>query len=257
MTNVVGIIQARMESKRLPGKVLKTIHGHSFLSLIISRLHRCTLLNNLVVAVPDNSVNEVIKEHLYKLNVECVLGSENNLVKRYKKAADLYEADYIVRITADCPFVDPEVIDNMVTLIKSSKLDFITNVYPPSWPDGLDISVFSRKTLDQANHYAKLDSEKEHVVPWMWKNSNLTGVKRLKAYNFPAPYDLSSYRWTLDTKSDLSFFKKISLKLSWSDIQSMNWREFIKFFIDNSSIVAINSENNRDDGYLQSLSKEK
>ena len=109
-----------------------------------------------------------------------VFGSEKNLINRYFKAANTYDADYIVRVTSDCPFVDPILIDEMANMIFRSDLDFVTNVCPPTWPDGLDITIFSRETLNKTKKHAKLDSEREHVVPWMCNNSNLKEKKRLK-----------------------------------------------------------------------------
>lgn len=256
MSKIFAIIQARMESTRLPGKVLKKLHGKSIISLIVKRLHRSSGLDELLVAIPDNSSNLVIKEHLKTLNVRCIQGSENNLIQRFKKVADITQAKYIVRVTADCPFVDPEVIDKMIKLIRSKNLDYITNVIPPSWPDGLDISIFSVRTLNMANKNVKSNSDKEHLVPWIWRNSTLMGSNKIKADNYMAPYDMSSHRWTLDTEKDLLFFEKVSSKLSQNDLQSMNWKEFMDFFTNNPDITKINSDIVRDEGLIKSLKME-
>ena len=256
MTRVIGIIQARMTSTRLPGKILKLIHNKTFLELIIRRLQRSNILTDIVLAVPENNSSDPLVRFATKLDFNIVFGSENNLINRYFKAANMYDADYIVRVTSDCPFVDPILIDEMANMIFRSDLDFVTNVCPPTWPDGLDITIFSRETLNKTKKYAKLDSEREHVVPWMWNNSNLKEKKRLKGYNFTAPSNLSNYRWTLDDKLDLEFFKSVSKKLSWQELVKMSWKEFILFFKDKNDITMINSYTQRDQGYLKSLSED-
>src|SRR5690606_21487233 len=123
-------------------------------------------------------------------------GSEDDVLARYAGAAEAAAADVIVRLTGDCPFADPEVIDDLVAWRDREGLDYVTNVLPPTWPDGLDCSVFTRATLEAAAANAQLPSEREHVVPWMWVNSDVQGGGRLRAGNRAAPENLSSYRWT-------------------------------------------------------------
>ena len=256
MTRVIAIIQARMNSERLPGKVLKLINGRTFIELIIRRLERSNLIDDIVFALPDNQSSHPIISLLKSININYHLGDEHNLVSRYLEAAKAHNADYIIRITADCPFVDPDIIDNMIKKILSNKLDFITNVFPPSWPDGLDITIFSIKTLLKTNKYASLNSDKEHVVPWMWKNSNLKNKNMLKAFNHIAPMDMRKYRWTLDTKEDYDFFNKTAKKLSWDMLVEMTWEGFIDFYKNNHNLSLINKKNKRDEGYKISLDKD-
>ena len=256
MTKVIAIIQARMNSKRLPGKVLKLINDRTFIELIIRRLERSQLIDDIVIALPANESSHPIIKLLKSININYSLGDEHNLISRYLKAAKAFNADYIIRITADCPFVDPDIIDNMIKKILSSELDFITNVIPPTWPDGLDITIFSMKTLLKTNKYASLNSDKEHVVPWMWKNSNLKNKNILKAFNYIAPVDMKKHRWTLDTKEDYDFFNKTAKKLSWNMLVEMTWKNFIDFYKNNNNLSLLNAGNKRDEGYKTSIEKD-
>jgi len=257
MIKIVAVVQARMNSKRFPGKVLKLIGDKSFIELIVKRLERSSMISKILFALPDNDSSKPIINLLNDINIDYVLGSENNLISRYKVAALESEADYIVRITADCPFIDPIIIDNMAKKMLSLKLDFITNVIPPSWPDGLDVTIFSNRTLSLTYYGAKLDSEKEHLVPWMWNNSNLKNKNVLKAYNYCSLDDLSKHRWTLDTKDDYNFFNLIGKKILWNDLVSMNWKDFLSFFDKNHAISLVNNHHIRDEGYKNSLFKDK
>ncbi len=257
MVKVVAIVQARMNSKRLPGKVLKTLAGKSILELIYKRLKKSKLINEIIFALPDNNSSIPIVDFLVNKNINYTLGSENNLISRYWIAANTTKADYIVRITADCPFVEPTIIDFMLDKMLSSDIDLITNVIPPSWPDGLDINIFTYKTLKLAFKEAKLDSEREHVVPWMWNNSNLNNKNTLKAFNFLAPMDISQYRWTLDTEEDYNFFSLTAKKLSWKNLVNMSWKDFLSFYNTNQEILLVNNKIHRDEGYKNSLEKDK
>ena len=257
MTNIVAVVQARMNSKRLPGKVLKLIAGKSFIELIVKRLERSTKINKILFALPNNDSSRPIIDLLSHINIDYVLGSENNLISRYKVAALKSKADYIVRITADCPFIDPIIIDNMAKKILSLKLDFITNVIPPSWPDGLDTTIFSKRTLSLTAHKATSFSDKEHVVPWMWNNSNLKNKNILKGYNYSSQIDLSKHRWTLDTKEDYNFFNLIGKKFLWEDLVSMNCIDFLSFIKKNHAISLLNNNSIRDEGYQNSLLRDK
>ena len=257
MVRVIAIIQARMNSERLPGKVLKLIKEKTFIELIVRRLERSKLIDDIVFALPDNESSKPIINLLKNINIGYNLGDEHNLLSRYLGAANANNADYIIRITADCPFIDPDIIDDMIKKILSTKLDFITNVLPPSWPDGLDVNIFSMKTLLKTNKDAKLNSDKEHVVPWMWKNSNLKNKNMFKAFNFLAPMNMEKYRWTLDTKEDYDFFYETAQELSWGKLVDMTWKDFIDFYKNNDNLNLINGDNKRDEGYKTSLDKDK
>lgn len=251
---LVAIIQARFNSSRLPGKVLKLIKGISFLELQIRRLKYSKRIDEIVLALPNNNSSEPLIKLANKIKISYILGNEENLLSRYKKAAIKTNADYIVRITSDCPLISPYILDEMVNLIFKKKYDIITNVLPPSWPDGLDLNVFNKKILFEACSNAVLKSDKEHVVPWMWRNSQLQKCKKFKGYNYKSRKDYSFMRWTLDSQSDFLFFKKLSLYLSLKELETMSFEDFISFFKKNKNLVKINADNIRDSGYTKSQS---
>lgn len=251
--NIVVIVQARMNSTRLNGKVLKLINGITFLELLIRRLKNSNNINKIVLAFPENYSSTPLIQLSKKIGIEYVLGSEKNLLLRYKKAALETDADYIIRITSDCPLVDPLLLDNMINLILKNKYDIITNVIPPTWPDGLDINIFTKHLLLEANKFAVLNSDKEHVVPWMWRNSELKKNKKYKGYNYECKKNYSNLRWTLDNKTDLLFFRKLSEKLSLQELEKISFKELINFFRNHKELTKINSGNIRDIGYTNSL----
>ena len=251
--NIVAIIQARMNSTRLNGKVLKVINGITFLELLIRRLKNCKNITKIVLAFPENDSSLPLIKLSKKIRVDYVLGSEDNLLLRYKKAALETNADYIIRVTSDCPLVDPLLLDNMISLILKNKYDIITNVIPPTWPDGLDINIFTKHLLLETNKLAILNSDKEHVVPWMWRNSELKNNKKYRGYNYKCKKDYSNLRWTLDNKADLLFFTKLSEELSLHELEKISFEELIEFFRNHKELTKINAGNIRDIGYTNSL----
>ena len=250
---LVAIIQARYNSSRFPGKILKPIRGISFLELQIRRLKHSKRINDIVLAFPDNNSSEPLIKLANKIKVSYILGNEENLLSRYKKAAIKTNADFIARITSDCPLISPNILDEMANLIFKNNYDIITNVLPPSWPDGLDLNIFNKKILFEACSNAVLKSDKEHVVPWMWRNSQLQKSNKFKGYNFKSTKDYSSMRWTLDNKSDFLFFKELSQFLSLKELEKMSFEDFIAFFKKNKNLVKINADNIRDSGYTKSI----
>ena len=227
---LVAIIQARFNSSRLPGKVLKLIRGISFLELQIRRLKHSKRIDDIILALPNNNSSKPIIKLANKIKISYILGNEENLLSRYKKAAIKTNADFIVRITSDCPLISPNILDEMSNLILNNNYDIITNVLPPSWPDGLDLNIFNKKILFEAYNNAVLKSDKEHVVPWMWRNSQLQKCEKFKGYNYKSKKDYSSMRWTLDNHSDYLFFKKLSLYFSLKELETMSFEDFINFF---------------------------
>ena len=164
---VVAIIQARIESTRLPGKVLKTINGQALVSLLLSRLSKSKKIDQIIVATPKNSNNKKLVNCIKKEGYFVYEGSENNVLNRYYEAAQKVNADIIVRITGDCPLVDADLVDECITKFHLSGVDYLSNLEPQSFPDGLDIEVFSFQTLEDANNLAKSNFEKEHVTPYI------------------------------------------------------------------------------------------
>lgn len=257
MTGTVAIIQARLNSSRLPGKVLYELAGRPVLALLIERVRRIAGIDEIVVATGDTEHNSALIEIVSSLGISAFVGPEDDVLARYALAARQYEADVIVRLTGDCPFGDPEVIGTVISERENKSLDYCCNVLPPTWPDGLDVSVFTRESLEMAHKEARLPSEREHVVPWMWKQSTLEGGTRLRAGNVPCSEDLSEARWTLDTAADYRMLRAVVGALGSDAAVSAGWRDICDVLLRRPDIAEMNSETKRDAGLAKSIELDK
>ena len=193
---VVAIVQARMGSKRLPGKVMKPIVDKPVIELLLTRLNLSTEIDQIVVATSLDPKNIELKNHVTSLGFGCHMGSEDNVLGRIYDVAKSSQADIVIRITGDCPFVDPGLVDLIVREFKCSSADYVSNGNPPTYPDGLDVEVFAFAALERAQKEATSDFDKEHVTPFI-RNSDL-----FKISNIEFGWDLSTLRWTLDEPAD-------------------------------------------------------
>ena len=253
MTRTVAIIQARLNSSRLPGKVLYELSGRPVLALQIERVRQTKDIDEVIVATGDYARNAALVEIASSLGISVFAGPEDDVLARYALAARRYRADIVVRLTGDCPFADPKVIGSVITELKAGALDYCTNVHPPTWPDGLDVSVFTRDALEMAHKEARLPSEREHVVTWMWKHSTLEGGEPLRGGNVPCPEDLSCARWTLDYPSDYRMLRAVAAEIGPDAIASAGWRDICGILARRPDIAAMNSEVERDAGLAKSL----
>ena len=174
--NIVLIIQARLNSIRFPEKILKKIDNKSVIELLINRVKRAKTVDKYVLAIARDKKNFQIKKKL-KNKISIFEGSETNVLDRYYKAANKYKANIVIRVCGDCPFVDPTLIDDMVSLFKKSNYDYLSNIIKPTFPDGLDIEIFTFPTLKYAWRQAKNMSDKEHVTSFILRN------KKFKKFN--------------------------------------------------------------------------
>lgn len=252
MSKTVAIIQARIASTRLPGKVLYEIAGRSMIGLVFERLSRSKTINQAMLATGEGAENDALETVVRDLGYKVFRGAENDVLARYAGAAKQENADVIIRITADCPLLDPQVIDDVVTYRKDRSLDYCTNVIPPTWPDGLDVSAFTRETLEAANREANLHSEREHVVPWMWAQSPLEGGTLLSAANLPSEQDLSHHRWTVDEASDFRFIRALSRELGPDGIATCNYLDVLEVLEHNPNLADFNTGIVRDAGLAKS-----
>ena len=215
---IVAIVQARMNSSRLPGKVMKLISGYPMIDLLLMRLSRSKLIDQVVVATSLDVSNNDLSEHVKSLGYECIQGSEDDVLGRYVEAAEESQADIIVRITGDCPLVDPSLVDDIINGFLFSKADYYTNTMPPSFPDGLDVEVFSYNALKRCQSSSKTLNDKEHVTPYM-RDSGEFNIG-----SFDNPEDLSNLRWTVDEFSDLEVIRNIfewfspNIHFGWEDV---------------------------------------
>ena len=235
----LAIVQARMESTRLPGKVMKKLSGKPVIEFLVSRLRKSNLIDSIVVAIPDNERNLILKNHLLKIGCDVFTGSENNVLNRYYEAAKFYNAKNIIRITGDCPLIDPELIDQIINLYYSEEVDYVSNILPPTYPDGLDVEIFSFKSLSLAENECSNNEEREHVT------SYLINQKKFTKKNFEYKKNLSNLRWTLDEPEDYQLLKTICNRF---DDNFFNWHQVTKLFDLDEGLKRINSMHVRNEG---------
>lgn len=203
---IIGIIvQARLGSSRLPGKVFKQLGDKVVLEHVIDRLETIELADHVIIATTNDEKDIPIVEWAEEHRLDYFRGSEDNVLSRFYEAAREYELDTVVRITSDCPFIDPVVCQQAIEIFLSTDFDMVTNGGPdPSkrtFPRGMDVSVFSFETLQEANQQASSRREREHVTPYMYD-------KKRVGYLMTQP-DYSNYRLTLDTTEDLEMMRML------------------------------------------------
>jgi glutamate-1-semialdehyde 2,1-aminomutase len=194
---IVAIVQARMDSTRLPDKVLKSVVNRPMIELLLARLSQSSELDEIIVATSKDPTNDRLQTVVESLGFKCIRGSENDVLNRYYMAAKSVSADVIVRITGDCPFVDPILVDQCVREFKRSGVDYLSNTNPVTYPDGLDVEVISFASLEQANNETYSEFDKEHVTPFI-RNTNT-----FSKLSISHTQDLSNLRWTVDEPEDL------------------------------------------------------
>ena len=200
---IVALVQARMGSTRLPNKVMKLIGGIPMIELLLCRLAKAKEVDQIIVATSIDERNLPLVEHVRKLGYSCEQGCETDVLDRYVNAAKKHHADIVVRITGDCPLVDPDLVDEVIRLFKTEEVDYLSNNYPPTYPDGLDIEVCTFKALEEASKETSDPFDREHVTPYLRKTGKYkTGVMQHKQ-------DLSGLRWTVDESADFGVIEKV------------------------------------------------
>lgn len=200
----VIISQARMTSTRLPGKVLKEVLGKPLLSYQIERLRRAKYADEVIIATTVNATDDPIEGLCCKLGVKCFRGSEEDVLSRYYFAAKESQADIVVRVTSDCPLIDPTVIDTVISNYKDNNYDYVSNTLERTYPRGMDTEAFSYRVLAEAHTQASTQAEREHVTPFIYCRPDLykLGIVRNSEDN-------SRYRWTVDTPEDYELIQHI------------------------------------------------
>ena len=203
---VVIINQARMTSTRLPGKVLKQVLGKPLLEYQIERLKRVKLADQIVIATTTNYTDQPIVDLCDRLSIASYRGSEDDVLARYHGTAITYQADVVVRITSDCPIIDPQVIDQVIQsyLDANPKYDYVSNCSTRSYPRGMDTEIFTFQSLNEAFYQANAQSDREHVTPFIYRKSNRYNLGQI---NYVENH--STHRWTVDTLEDFELIKKI------------------------------------------------
>lgn len=250
-SEILLITQARMGSTRLPGKILKEIKGTPLLKIHLDRLSRCRNVSKIIVATTDNFQDDFTAQLVETWGFPIFRGSEHDVLSRFYHAALPFAPERVVRVTADCPLIDPLLVDEIITFAIENQADYASNVLVEHFPDGQDVEVFTFKALETANHSAIKNSEREHVTPYLRNNANDKGEKIFRAVNFPAPDDFSRVRMTVDEPSDFELIKKLIGELG----TERSWLEYTEYLLAHD-LLKINEGIARNEGMTKSLKED-
>jgi len=214
----VAIIQARMSSTRLPGKVLADVSGKPLLYYVVERARACPLLDEVLVATTDKVADDMVMYFCREEGIPFFRGDPDDVLKRYADAARICNADTVVRITADCPLIDPEIIGKVVEQFRKGQCDYAANVLDRTYPRGLDTEVFSREILERLERSVHDPENREHVTFYIYCHP-----AEFRIASVTHPEDFSQHRWTVDTLDDLAFVRAVynhfgHHKFSWLDL---------------------------------------
>ena len=237
---ILCIVQARSRSSRFPLKVLKNIKKFKILEILLKRIKKSKKIDQIIVATTKDKIDNEIVKVAHKLGIFSFRGANENVLQRYYYAAKKYKAETIVRLTADCPLSDPQLVDDIINSHLKSKADYTSNTLIPTFPDGLDVEVFKFSKLKTAYQKSKSNFEKEHVTPF------LKSDKKIFKNSFENNKDNSDSRWTIDEEEDLVFLKKILSKVKFDIF--IGWKELLKIEKKNKYLKKINSVHKRNEG---------
>ena len=235
---IIAIVQARTNSTRLPGKVLKKIGNKTVIEIINLRLKKSKLIDKIIFAIPEN--DEKLKNYLMKKKFNLFQGSAEDVLDRYYRCAKKENASAVIRITGDCPLIDSELIDKAISIfLKKKNIHILTNYTPPTFPNGLDFSIFSFNNLKTTWNNANTEFDREHVVPYLLKS------KKSKKFNFKNKIDQSQNRWTLDEYRDLIVLRNIFKKFN---NYTFSWRKVINLRDSQPDLFKTNQNIQRNEG---------
>jgi len=245
MIKTVALIQARMTSSRLPGKVLKDIGGCPMLLRVVDRAKQAKNIDIVAVITSMHESDDAIEQCCNENGVQVFRGNLDDVLDRYYQAAIHFQADNIVRITADCPLLDPAISDLVVVTFKNGDYDYVSNTIECTYPDGLDTEVFRFDALKRAWQLANLKSEREHVTAYIYKHPELFRLGIVMHSE-----DYSELRWTVDNQADLDFVRSVYANF---DSNHFGMTEILRFMEEHPEVSSINAGQLRNEGYLKSL----
>lgn len=250
---VVAIIQGRMSSSRLPGKILADIAGQPMLQRVFVRTSRSASVSQTLFATTTDPSDDPVAEYCDFSGIPYTRGSQFDVLDRYYQAAKGAKADAVVRITADCPVIDPALIDDVVNILLEDEYDFACNRLPPPWtrtyPIGLDVEACMFKVLEKAWKEAKEPQHREHAMPYFYEGVQLSTISRqlsegvsLRGFRIALlnhTADFGDYRWTVDTPEDLAFIREVYARFNGRD--DFTWKEALDLVHDNPELMKINA----------------
>jgi spore coat polysaccharide biosynthesis protein SpsF len=228
------IIQARIGSTRLPGKVLKELCGKPVLWHVWNRLCRAKKVDNIIIATTILPEDDSIQSFCEEYNIPFHRGSSNDVLSRYFETAKKYDAKTIIRVTADCPVIDPVIIDHLIDSYKAENVDYMSNGMTRTFPRGLDAEIFSFNILERAHKEAGLEYEREHVTPYIYRHPKIFSLQ-----NFLNTEDLSFHRWTVDTEEDFELIRIIYDSL-YRKKEIFLLDDILKLFSERPDLIKIN-----------------
>jgi spore coat polysaccharide biosynthesis protein SpsF len=230
---VVAIVQARMGSTRLPGKVLKNLEGDTVLARVVNRLRGARLIDELLVATTGEVADDVVVEECQHCSVPIFRGDEDDVLDRYFHAAQSRQAEIVVRITSDCPLIDAEIVDKTIRAFLDARPDYASNALIRTYPRGLDTEVMTAQALDRAWHEATEPHQRAHVTPYLYQNPG-----KFEILSVTGEADYSSHRWTLDTPEDLKFIRAIYARFR--DRSDFGWRDVLQVLDREPELIEMN-----------------
>ena len=252
---VIAITQARYGSTRLPAKILKEVDGRTLLEIHLRRILQARTIDSLKIATTDEEGSRFIVAVADLLGVGYHKGSVEAVLSRFYDTAAPEKPDYVVRLTSDCPLIDPSVIDEVVTFAVEHAYDYV-RTDPKSFPDGLDTEVIRFQALELAWREARLSSEREHVTPYIWKNGSAEGGTLFRSFKLPnrqGEYDANVYRITIDEPEDFEVLKALIGALG----TDRPWKDYIDYLGEHPEIKSMNSRFGYNEGYDKSLRNDK
>ena len=239
---IIAVVQARMRSTRLPNKAMKKINSTPIIQILFSRLSKSTCIDDIILATSEDKSNLPLISHISNLGYKYEIGSEEDVLDRYLQVAKKHKAEIIVRITGDCPLVDPLIVDQCIKELINSNIDYCTNTFPPTFPDGFDVSVMRINALKKAAKEATDKFDREHVTSYIKKNNNFSKK------NIVSTYDWSMLRLTIDNTEDYEVlslvFKHFSPNIYFS------WLDVVNLYKKNPSIFNTNKHIKRNEGSI-------
>lgn len=233
----VAIIQARCGSTRFPEKVFAEISGHPLIWHVVNRVRASSKVDEVVVATTTNPIDDKLYEWCVSNSVPVNRGSESDVLNRFYETAKKFNADVVVRITADDPFKEPRLIDEAINTLEAESADYVCNNFPPTYPEGTDVEVLTFDALEKQEFNSTSDYEREHVTQYIYHNP-----QDFKMLNLSNEEDLSYLRWTIDTEKDFEMVRKIYDNLYSSDHRIFHMEEILSFLKDNPEVAAMNSD---------------
>ena len=244
------IIQARTGSKRLASKVLMNVENKPLICHVIDRIKKTSLTDQIILATSNNSDDQILLKIADDENIIGFAGNENDVLDRFYHAGLKHNAELIIRITADCPLIDPSLVDKMIEFYDKHDYDYVSNTVERTFPDGLDVEIFPFSVLEKTYTQAKWSSEREHVTPYIIKNNGL-----FKIFNYKNEIDLSHLRWCVDEKRDLVMIQKIFQEMRPKTFFTTD--DVLNLLSKKQDISKINSKIQTNQGYLNSLKNDK